>query len=82
MRNAEVHGDMVNTLNFMTASRQFTSVPRLNDDFISISPDRDHLYRTYNAVDVYEHALPIQVDFFHNCKALRPMSYFGSPRII
>lgn len=81
-RNAEIHGDMVNTLNFMTASRQFTSVPRLNDDFISINPERDHLYRTFNAVTPYGNAKPVQVDFFHHCKALRPMSYFGSPRII
>ena len=80
-RNAEVHGDMLNTLNFMTASRQFTSLPRLNDDFISIWPDKNHLYRVFNAVGPFDTALPVQVDFFHKFRALRPMSYFGSPRI-
>lgn len=81
-RNSEVHGDMVNTLNFMTASRQLTSQPYLNMDFININPDLNHLYRTFNAVAPIGNALPVQVDFFHNFKALRPMSYFGSPRII
>ena len=81
-RNAEVHGDLLNTLNFMTASRQFTSLPRLNDDFVSIRPEHNHLYRVFNAVGPFETALPVQVDFFHKFKAVRPMSYFGSPRII
>lgn len=81
-RQAEVHGDMLNTLNFMTLSRQFTNAPSLNQSFIDIDPDRNHLYRAFNAVLPFGNAKPVQVDFFHNCKAVRPMSYFGSPRIM
>lgn len=81
-RQAEVHGDMLNTLNFMTLSRQFTNAPNLNQDFINIDPDKNHLYRAFNAVSPYGNALPVQVDFFHKFKTVRPMSYFGSPRIL
>jgi hypothetical protein len=81
-RQAEVHGDLAASLHFMTLSRQFTTKPSLNQSFINIDPDLNHLYRSFNAVDPYGNALPVQVDFFHNCKAVRPMSYFGSPRII
>lgn len=81
-RNAETHGDMLNSLNFMRASRQFTSPPNLNNDFIQIDAQLNHLNRIFNAVEPYSNAKPVQCDFFHNFKAIRPMDYFGTPRII
>lgn len=81
-RQNELHGDMLNSLNFMTASRQFANAPTLSRDFINIDPDKNHLYRIFNAVKPYGNSLPCQFDFYHNFKAIRPMDYFGSPRII
>lgn len=81
-RYNQVHGDFKDSLKFMLAARDFGRAPRLNGSFISVDVDYNDLYRVFNATTELADYSPFYIDFFHNCKALRPMDYFGSPRII
>lgn len=80
----QVHGDFRTSLMYMHAGRSFASQPRLNMDFINMNPEKNDSYRVFNFTEdsPFHDAYPVYCDFFHNFKAIRPMSYFGNPRII
>lgn len=81
-RPNQVHGDFRSSLNFMHDGRMFGSAPALNQDFINIDVAKNDLNRVFNVKGQYSNSNPIYVDMFHNFKAIRPMDYFGTPRII
>lgn len=81
-RPNQVHGDFRTSLNFMHDGRLFGSAPMLNQSFINIDVSKNDLNRVFNVKGQYSNANPIYVDMFHNFKAIRPMDYFGTPRIL
>ena len=83
-RTNQVHGDFRTSLMYMHDGRSFLNSPRLNMDFINVDVKKNDLYRVFNYTEEspFCNAYPVYCDFFHNFKAIRPMSYFGTPRII
>ena len=83
-RMNQIHGDFRTTMPFMTASRIFQNKPELNRPFISVLPSENNLNRIFNSSAPYNpnNSQPIYIDLFHAVNALRPMQYFGNPRII
>lgn len=78
----QVHGNFRTNLNYMIAARTFKNAPELNNNFVQVNPENDDQLRIFNAVTPYSEANPIYCDLYHSVKAIRPMSYFGTPRII
>lgn len=78
----QIHGNFRTNLNYMTAARTFKIAPELNNNFVQVNPELDDQLRIFNVVSPYSEANPIYCDLFHSVKAIRPMSYFGTPRII
>lgn len=81
-RNNQIHGSFRESLKFMTAAREFGSVPRLNNGFIQINPSTNGLYRVFNFTGDYSSAKPCYIDIYHHNTAMRPMDYYGNPRLI
>ena len=81
-RTDQIHGDFRDSLKYMVAARKFTSLPTLSNDFVQFRPAANDLYRIFNATGEWENANPCYIDVFHHFKAVRPMSYFGNPRLI
>lgn len=70
-----VAGDFRTTLDFWHAGRIFATEPALNQEFIECVSDD----RIFAVVDPTEDKLYIQV--YNKIRAVRPMSYYGSPRM-
>lgn len=81
-RTDQIHGDFRSSLEYMVAARKFNSVPTLCNDFVQFRPAANDLYRIFNATAEWVDANPCYIDIFHHFKAVRPMSYFGNPRLI
>lgn len=81
-RTNQIHGDFRTSLNFMHAARAFAQSPLLNGTFINVDVDNDDLYRVFNNTTELANSSPIYVDIYHKVTAVRPMSYFGTPRIL
>ena len=81
-RTDQIHGDFRDSLRYMVAARRFNSSPTLSNDFVQFRPAANDLYRIFNATGEWQNANPCYVDIFHHFKAVRPMSYFGNPRLI
>lgn len=81
-RTDQIHGDFRSSLDYMVAARKFSSLPTLSNDFVQFRPVYNQLYRIFNATGEWEESNPCYIDIFHHFKAVRPMSYFGNPRLI
>ena len=81
-RTDQIHGDFRDSLQYMVAARRFNSLPTLSNDFVQFRPAANGLYRIFNATGEWKDANPCYIDVFHHFKAVRPMSYFGNPRLI
>lgn len=73
---SRVHGDFRDDLNFYHMGRIFGELPGLDINFIQAAPT----HRIFANTSVLDDKLWCQVH--HNISALRPMPYFGDPRII
>lgn len=81
-RTNQIHGDFRDSLNYMTLARKFSGQPHLNNGFVQVLPQVNDLYRCFNATGDWANAKPIYVDIYHHVKAVRPMQYYGNPRLI
>lgn len=72
---SRVCGDFKDTLDTWTAARIFATEPALNQEFIECNPDD----RIFAVVDPTEDKLYVHV--YNKIRAVRPMSYYGSPRM-
>ena len=81
-RPNQVHGDFRKSLNFMHDGRLFANSPALNQDFINVDVAKNDLNRVFNVKGQYTNSYPIYVDMFHKFRPIRPMDYFGTPRIL
>jgi len=70
-----VHGDFRDDLAFWHMGRQFTSKPALNASFVESDPTT----RIFAITDEEEDKIYAQV--YNSISALRPMPYFGTPRL-
>jgi len=70
-----VHGDFRDDLAFWHMGRQFTSKPALNASFVESDPTT----RIFAITDEEEDKIYAQI--YNNISALRPMPYFGTPRL-
>lgn len=75
-RQSQVAGDFRTTLNFWHMGRIFDDLPPLNTSFVEAS---DVTHRIFANTDVDDHKLWVQV--FNSISALRPMPYYGTPRL-
>lgn len=73
--NDEVHGDFKGNLDFWHLARKFDERPYLNNTFIKANPSE----RIF-AVEDNGATGKIWANIYINESAVRPMSYFGSPR--
>lgn len=72
---SRVAGDFTTSLNYWTLARVFGSAPNLNQEFVECTPSKDIFAVVADDVDsLYAHVL-------NKVKAIRPMPYFGSPRM-
>ena len=72
-----VHGDFRGNLLSWHMARKFDSRPNLNNTFIK--PGDDTLNRPFSVQeDANEH---LWIELYHHVKALRPMPYYGTPRM-
>lgn len=70
-----VHGEFKTTLDYWHMGRDFAGVcPTLSEDFINCSPT-DRIYAVQDGSD------PIYCQIINKIKALRPMPYFGTPKM-
>lgn len=81
-RNAQIHGDFRASLKYMTSSRIFSTSPTLSNNFVQAIPSVNDSYRVFNATSEWATAAPAYVDIFHHCKAVRPLTFSSSPRLI
>lgn len=81
-RTNQVHADFRTHLNYFHDGRRFINAPTLSREFINIDVGRNDLYRVFNFTEEFENSYPCFCDLYHNCKMIRPMEYFGTPRII
>lgn len=72
---SSVHGEMKDTLDHWHMGRKLTSSVALNTNFITADPTQ----RIFADTDEDVHKLYCQI--YHRFKALRPMPYFGTPRL-
>jgi len=70
-----VHGDFRDDLAFWHMGRQFTTKPALNASFVEADPTT----RIFAITDEEEDKIYAQI--YNNISALRPMPYFGTPRL-
>jgi len=75
----EVHGEFRTSLATFHDARKFNAAPVLNKDFIEINPTYNNLNRIFNYM--LNDSTHIWVDIYHHLKALRPMPYYGLPKI-
>ena len=74
-RHDTVHGDFRTNLNYWHAARIFGPRPHLNGEFLyPASTPVDRIFAVQNPV--YDKVL---VQLYFNCKAARPLPYFGVP---
>lgn len=80
----QIHGNFRTNLNFMHAARTFypSYVPQLDNNFVQVNPEVEDQMRVFNAVGDFENADPVFCDIYHSVKAIRPMNYYGNPRLI
>lgn len=80
----EIHGDFRDTLLNMTSARDIRGTGdyhvRLNSDFIQIDPSLNGLDRPF--VRTVDDTDKVFCDIYVTCKAIRPMSYYGTPRLV
>lgn len=70
-----VHGDFRDDLSFWHMGRVFTSQPVLNESFVTANPTN----RVFSVTDPNEDKLYAQI--YNKIDAIRPMPYFGTPRL-
>ena len=74
-KQSSIHGDFRDTLEFWHMSRKFTGPPALNKDFVISNPTN----RVFAVEDSTIDHLYVQI--YNSVRALRPMPYFGTPRL-
>lgn len=72
---ARVHGAFKDSLQFWHMGRVFESQPALNADFVTSNPTK----RVFAVTD--EDTEAVYVQLYHNIQAIRPMPYFGTPKL-
>lgn len=72
---SQVSGDFRTSLNYWHMGRIFSSLPPLNEDFVKSDPT----HRIFANTTPGDHKLWVQV--LNRISALRPMPYFGTPRL-
>lgn len=72
---SSVHGNFKDNMSFWTMGRIFESRPGLNQSFVESDPTT----RVFAVTDPSEHHLYCQL--YNAVSALRPMPYFGTPRL-
>lgn len=70
-----VHGDFKENLEFWTMVRKFSARPNLNEQFVTSDPTQ----RIFAVTDPDVHKLYVQV--YHKFDALRPLPYYGTPKL-
>jgi len=70
-----VHGDFRDELDFWHMGRKFANLPALNETFVMADPTD----RIFAVTDASEEKLYVQI--YNSISALRPMPYFGTPRL-
>lgn len=70
-----VHGEFKTTLNYWHMGRIFATEPALNSTFVESVPSD----RPFAVVDGND---KIRVQIYNKCKALRPLPYYGTPKLI
>lgn len=79
-RQNEIRGEFATDLLTFTDSRILPAGTALNSQFIQIDAVRNNLNRIFNVVNSeYD---KIYYDYYVNYNFLRPMSYFGQPRLV
>lgn len=81
-RTSQIHADFRGSLDYMTLARKFSSLPTLSNSFVQVLPSVNDLYRCFNATGQWANSKPVYVDIYHHFKAIRPMQYFGNPRLL
>lgn len=74
--NDEIHGQFRSTLKNWHMARDFTEVPNLNSEFLSVD---DSQYRPFAVTDTQDDHFYVQI--YNNVKALRKIPKYGSPKI-
>lgn len=69
-----VHGEFTDTLDFWHMGRKFASAPALNSAFVQADP-------TNRIFAVTDQQTPLYVQILNKVDALRPMPYYGTPRL-
>lgn len=78
--NDELHGEMVNTLNFWQASRAFGTEPALNSTFLTSTPqDMDNNFAVVSDDDISQSKWLCAIH--HNIDAIRPLDPDGTPKL-
>lgn len=72
-----VHGEFKTNLDFWHIARKFTGLPPLTSDFIKCTPSETK--RIFAVTDPDTDDLYCQI--FHNISAIRPLPYFGTPKL-
>lgn len=67
-----VHGDFRDVLSFWHMGRIFSSLPALNESFVTADPT-ERVFAVGSGID------HLYVQLYHDISALRPMPYFGTP---
>jgi hypothetical protein len=75
-KQSRVAGDFRDTLNFYHMGRIFSTTPNLSSAFVSAVPT----HRTFANTNPDDHKLWSHV--YHNVRALRPMPYYGTPKLV
>lgn len=70
-----VHGNFRDSLSYWNMDRVFTAPPALNESFVMSDPTT----RIFAVESADDHKLYCQL--FHNLSAVRPLPFFGTPRI-
>lgn len=68
-----VHGEFRNTLSHWHMGRIFTAKPSLNQSFVEANPTT-RIFAVPSSAQMY-------VQIYHKVDALRPLPYFGTPRL-
>lgn len=74
-RSSQVAGDFRTSLNFWHMGRIFDEIPPLNEEFVVSDPTQ----RIFANTSPEDHKLWVQI--YNKVSALRPMPYFGTPRL-
>lgn len=73
--SSQVSGDFRNQLDYWHMGRKFDSLPPLNEDFVKANPT----HRIFANTEPTDDKLWVQV--YNKVDALRPMPYYGTPRL-